>query len=285
MKRTQLVLGAAALLLVAHVAVSQRDFSNVEFKTTHVAGTVYVLNSGAGGNIGVSVGDDGILMIDDQFAPLAPKIRAAIAKLAEGTPKFLINTHHHGDHTGGNAEFGTEATIIAQTNVRKRLADQPAAALPIVTFPNSMTLYFNGEEIELTYLPAGHTDGDTAVYFKQSNVIHMGDDFFAGGFPFVDLSSGGTVDGYLKNVGKVIASVPDDVKIIPGHGELSTLADLKTFHNMLQETVSHVRGQMDAGKSLAEIQEAGLPDKWDGWGEGFINESRWIETIYNSYKT
>lgn len=286
MKRYAFISAAVILLITAHVAVSQRDFSKVEFETIHVAGPVYMLDSGAGGNIAVSAGDDGILMIDDQYAPLADKIRASIRKISDGEMKFLLNTHHHGDHTGGNVEFGSEATIVAHANVRQRLLDgsQPKTALPVITYQDAVTLYFNGDTIELNHLPKGHTDADSLVLFKDSNVVHMGDLFFAGRFPYVDLGSGGTVQGYIANVAKAIERLPADVKIIPGHGPLSTLADLKTFHSAMQQTSAYVREQMESGKSLADIQKAGLPSEWKSWGSGFITEERWIEAIYTSYQ-
>ena len=283
MTRPILLTAAALLLLVSH-AVSQRDFSSVQFKTIHVAGNIHMLDSGVAGNIGLLVGDDGILMIDDQFAPLAPKIRAATAKISDGKLKFLVNTHWHGDHTGGNSVFGKETTIVAHANVRKRLsAEQSGAALPVVTYDDSVSLHINGEDVEIVHFPSGHTDGDSILFFKQSNVVHMGDHFFSGRFPYIDLGSGGNVQGYTDNVKKVIDRLPSDVKIIPGHGSLSTLDDLKKFHTMMVKTSTDVRGRMKAGKSLEEIQKAGLPSEWKDWGSGFINHDRWIEIIYNSY--
>ncbi len=283
MTRPILITAASLLLLVTH-AVSQRDFSKVEFKSIRVAGNVHMLDSGAGGNIGLLVGDDGILMIDDQFAPLADKIRAATTKIHSGELKFLVNTHWHGDHTGGNSIFGKVATVVAHTNVRKRLsAEQSGPALPVVTYDDSVSLHVNGEDVELMHVPSGHTDGDSIVFFKQANVVHMGDQFFAGRFPYVDLGSGGNVQGYMDNVKGVIDHLPGDVKIIPGHGPLSTLDDLKQFHTMMTKTTTVVRDHMKAGKSLEEIQKAGLPSEWKDWGAGFINQDRWISIIYNSY--
>ena len=279
-----ILLTAAALLLLASHAVSQRDFSSVEFKTVHVAGNIHMLDSGVAGNIGLLVGDDGILMIDDQFAPLAGKIRAATAKISDGKLKFLVNTHWHGDHTGGNGIFGKETTIMAHTNVRKRLsAEQSGAALPVVTYDDSVSLHINGEDVEIVHFPSGHTDGDSILFFQQSNVVHMGDQFFSGRFPYIDLGSGGSVQGYMGNVKKVIDRLPSDVKIIPGHGPLSTLDDLKKFHTMMVKTTAAVRDHMKAGKRLEEIQKAGLPSEWKDWGGAFINQDRWIEIVYNSY--
>ena len=279
-----LLLSVAFLLLLVSHAVSQRDFSSVEFKTVHVAGNIHMLDSGVAGNVGLLVGDDGVLMIDDQFAPLADKIRAATAKISDGKLKFLVNTHWHGDHTGGNGIFGKEATIVAHTNVRKRLsAEQSGAALPVVTYDDSVSLHINGEDVEIVHFPAGHTDGDSILFFKQANVVHMGDQFFSGRFPYIDLGSGGSVEGYMENVKRVINRLPSDVKVIPGHGPLSTLDDLKKFHTMMVKTTAVVRDQMKAGNGLEEIQKAGLPSEWKDWGGSFINQDRWIEIVYNSY--
>ena len=248
---------------------------------------------GAGGNIGVSVGTDGVLIVDDQFAPLAEKIRAAVRELNPGPLRFVLNTHFHGDHTGSNAAFGRESTIIAHDNVRKRLASEqtvlgekvpasPREALPVITYAQSVSIHFNDEEIRVIHFPHGHTDGDSVIFFTGSNVVHMGDDFFAGRFPFVDIDSGGDVLGLTKNVGDIIAQVPADVKLIPGHGPLSTLDDLKGYHRMLVATTDIVRRQIKAGKTLAQIKAAGLPDEWKTWGSGFIKTEVWIETVYRS---
>jgi glyoxylase-like metal-dependent hydrolase (beta-lactamase superfamily II) len=250
---------------------------------------------GAGGNIGVSVGPDGILIVDDQYAPLADKIKAALKTLGEGKLKFVLNTHWHEDHTGGNVAFGPEAPVIAHDNVRKRLATaqksdvfksttpaSPKEALPVITFGHSVTIHFNGEEIRAIHFPTGHTDGDSVIFFTASNVVHMGDHFFAGRFPFVDLDSGGNVEGFTKNVGDVIAKLPAGVKIIPGHGPLSTPDDLKLFHRMLLETTDIVRKKMASGKTLEQIKTEGLPDEWKSWGAGFIKTDLWVETIYRS---
>ena len=282
------------LCLFATLAFAQgQDFSKVQIKATKVAGNVYMLE-GSGGNIGVSVGPDGILIVDDQFAPLADKIKAALKELGQGKLKFVINTHWHGDHTGGNPVFGADSTIVAHTNVRKRLGMEstnragqkvPAApkdALPVITFDESLSVHFNGEEIKAIHYPNGHTDGDGVIFFTQSNVVHMGDDFFAGMFPFVDLSSGGSVEGLVKNVGNALTKIPANAKIIPGHGPISTVEDLKAYHQMLIETVDVVRKQMQSGKSLDDIKAAGFPSKYESWGKGFINTPTWIETIHKS---
>ena len=275
-----------SLLLAASLSANfaQRDFSNVQIKATHVGGNVYMLE-GSGGNIGVSVGDDGVLIVDDQFAPLAGKIEAAIREINSGSLQFVLNTHWHGDHTGGNAHFGKTANIVAHTNVRKRLAagsDTAQEALPVVTFDESLSVHFNGEEIRVIHVPPGHTDGDSVIHFMKSGVVHMGDQFFNGRFPFVDLNSGGDVKGYIKNVENILHHLPDGVKIIPGHGSLANRSDLVRFHAGLVETAGIVQKSIDAGKNLDEIKAAGLPEKWADWGSGFIRTERWIEIIYNS---
>jgi len=281
-------------LLFAVSASAQTDFSKVQMKATKVAGNVYMLE-GAGGNIGVSVGDDGLLIVDDQFAPLADKIRAALKGIADKKLHFILNTHWHGDHTGGNVAFGPEATIIAHDNVRKRLSTEqksavfnsttppsPKEALPVITFDQTLTVHFNGEDIRAIHYPHGHTDGDSVIFFSASNVVHLGDDFFAGRFPFVDLESGGSVEGLIKNVGELITKIPNDAKLIPGHGPISTLDDLKSYHRMLQQTTEIVRGKIKAGKTLDQIKSEGLPAEWAPWGTGFIKTDRWVETIYRS---
>jgi glyoxylase-like metal-dependent hydrolase (beta-lactamase superfamily II) len=273
----------------------QQDLSRVQIKTTPVAGSVYMLE-GAGGNIGVSAGADGVLIVDDQFAPLADKIRAALRGINPGKLRFVLNTHFHGDHTGGNVAFGREANIIAHTNVRKRLATEsrvlgsavpasPKEALPVITFDDSLSIHFNGEEVRAVHLPHGHTDGDLVIFFTKSNVIHLGDHFFRDRFPFVDLSNGGTVQGLTENIGKVLSRLPAGVKIIPGHGALAAPADLRRYHAMLVETTEVVRDAIAAGKTLEQIKAAGLPAQYREWGTGFISTERWIETIYRSLQT
>ncbi len=293
MKTSRLFFTMLVLILLSGVSFA-RDFAKVEIITTHVAGNIYMLE-GAGGNIGVSVGPDGLLMVDDQFAPLSEKIRAALDKLGKGQLRFLLNTHWHGDHTGGNAAFGKEATIIAHTNVRKRLQTRqeiklfnmvsepvPKVALPVITFEDSLSVHFNGEEIRALHLPDGHTDGDSVILFTGSNVVHMGDQMFAGMFPFVDLGTGGDVEGYTKNVKSILDRVPENAKIIPGHGPLSSFNDLKAFHQMLAETTAFVRQRMAGGKDLKKIQAEGLPEKWAKWSGGVINTNQWIGIVYKS---
>lgn len=292
-------LALLALVLVATIPVHEKhsqqpDWSKVQIKSTKIAGNVYMLE-GAGGNIGVSVGPDGILIVDDQFAPLADKIRASLKTLGQGKLRFILNTHWHGDHTGSNTAFGPEATIIAHDNVRKRLSSEqrseffksttppsPKEALPVITFDQSVSVHFNGEEIRVIHFPNGHTDGDSVIFFTTSNVVHLGDDFFAGRFPFVDLESGGSVEGLTKNIGELITKIPADAKLIPGHGPISTLDDLKVYHRMLIETTAIVRDKIAAKKTLDQIKSEGLPAEWNSWGTGFIKTDLWLELVYRS---
>lgn len=268
------------------------DFEKVKINVIPAAGNVHMLE-GAGGNIGVSSGPDGVLIIDNQFAPLAPKIREAIAGIAKGEPRieFVLNTHYHFDHTGGNPEFGKDGHIVGHTNVRKRVSTTqvvrgmtmealPEGGWPIITYDDSLSIHFNGEEVKLMHVPTGHTDGDTIVFFTESKVIHTGDQFINGAYPFIDSESGGNLDGYLANVAKLIEMAPADAKIIPGHGPLATVDDLRAFHQTITETVEIVRKQMAAGKTLAQIQAAGLPAKYKSWGAAFIDTNTWIAMIH-----
>ena len=280
-KSRTVLIGVAVFACALLVFAQQRDWSKVEIKVIHIAKNVYMLQ-GEGGNIGVSAGDDGLLIVDDQFAPLAPKIEAALKQLNPGKLKFLLNTHHHGDHTGGNAYFGREAHIIAHENVRKKLSGSPREALPVITFDDSLHVHFNGEEIRLEHLPHGHTDGDSIIHFTGANVIHMGDQFFSGRFPNIDLGSGGDVRGYIRNIEKVMSNLPPNVKLIPGHGPLSTVNELREAHAMLVETAAVVERQIAAGKSLAEIKASGLPEKWKSWAVPTMTTERWIEILYRS---
>lgn len=279
----------AALAATTTPAVAQRDFSTVEIKTQKVAGNIYMLE-GAGGNIGVSAGEDGILIVDDQFKPLADKIRAALKGINPGKLRYVLNTHFHGDHVGSNEIFGAEATIIAHDNVRKRISTRQESSRgvvealakegwPVITFDASVSVHFNGEEIRVIHVPNGHTDGDSIIHFTGANVVHMGDQMFAGHFPFIDLEGGGTLRGYTKNIADIIAQLPADVKIIPGHGPLSTLDDLKAMHKMLVGTADIVQKKIKEGKSLESIISEGLPE-YESWNWQFISTKTWIETLH-----
>ena len=271
------------IILSGLTVSAQGRFADATIKTTHVAGAVYMLE-GPGGNIGVSVGDDGVLMVDDKFAPLADKIRAAITEIGigDGDLKFILNTHHHDDHTNGNPVFGPEATIIAHENVRKRLADKPESGWPVITFSSSLSIHFNGEEIKAIHFASGHTDGDAVIHFTGSNVVHMGDLFFSGMFPFVDLSSGGDVESLTTHIGHLMDELPADVKLIPGHGPLSSMKEFNEYHTMLSETMDFVRNGIEAKKSVEELKKEGLPEQWKSWSWDFISEAKWIETVFTS---
>jgi glyoxylase-like metal-dependent hydrolase (beta-lactamase superfamily II) len=273
---------AVACLLAWLPARAQEDFSKVEMKTSAVAGNVYVL-MGSGGNIGVSAGPDGLLIVDDEFLPLAPMIEAALAQINPGKLKFVLNTHFHGDHTGANAHFGRQAPIIAHANVRKHLvrsATSVKESLPVVTFEDGLSVHFNGEEIRVVHVPNGHTDSDSIIYFTKSNVVHMGDQFFNGRFPNIDLGGGGDVRGYIRNVEKAIAATPAGAKIIPGHGPVGDVEDLKKFHAMLVGTSGWMEQQIAAGKSEQQVKGEGLPAEWKEWDKPPMGAGRWIEILY-----
>jgi glyoxylase-like metal-dependent hydrolase (beta-lactamase superfamily II) len=286
-------LGLGFLLLVSGVAHSQDRFDGVQITATHVAGNIYILE-GFGGNIGASVGEDGVLIVDDQYTPLAEKIRAALAGVGGGELAFVLNTHWHGDHTSGNDAFGPEAPIIAHRNVRERLSRAQALprrtyearskeALPVITFNDSLWLHFNGEDIRAIHFPHGHTDGDIVIFFPESNVVHTGDMFWNSLFPFIDLETGGQVHRAIEHVETLMEMIPRDAMIIPGHGDLSTYEDLESYHQMLTETTDFVRQGMAEGKSLDDLKAAGLPEKWADWSWSFIPTETWIETIYKNY--
>lgn len=276
MNRTRFGIFALLALSLAVTATAQDE----SIEPVHVAGNIHMLE-GSGGNVGVSAGPDGILIVDDKFEKDEARIRELLKDIDPGPLKFLLNTHFHGDHTGGNGAFGKEAVIIAHENVRNRLAaDQPAHALPVVTYEDKVSVHFNGEEIELIHLPAGHTDTDSVVLFRGTNVAHLGDLFFSGRFPFIDLGGGGTVQGYLDNVAKILELLPDDTKIIPGHGPLSTKNDLRTFHRMIDECFTLVKEQVKAGKTIQDIQSQGVPAEWRDWGWRFISEERWLIMLH-----
>ncbi|MBZ5687338.1 MAG: MBL fold metallo-hydrolase [Acidobacteriia bacterium] len=296
MRKISLLL-AGLFFALCWASAQDQDFSKVQIKVTKVAGNVYMLQ-GAGGNIGASVGEDGIVVVDDQYAPLADKIQAALKGITALPVRFIINTHYHEDHTGGNAYFQKQAPIIAHDNVRKRLESggvagnggsvhfdakpAPKEALPIITFDHDVTVHLNGEDIRALYFPAGHTDGDSVIFFPKSNVVHMGDDFVTYGFPFIDVDSGGSIDGMIDGVEKVIAQVPADVRIIPGHGPISSVADVRAYLEMLKGTREVVAKAIKDGKTLDQMKQAKVLDPWKKYAGDMINADAFLETIYNS---
>lgn len=275
---------ATLSILLAMGAHAHDRFAAVEVKTEKVSDSVYML-VGAGGNIGVSAGEDGVLMVDDQFEPLAPKIKEAINALSDKNIRFLVNTHYHGDHTGSNAWFAkTEGTtIFAHDSVRVRLqnGDNEAAALPVVTYEQGVKFHFNGDTIHVIHTPSSHTDGDSFVWFETQNIIHAGDLLFNYMFPYIDLNGGGTVPGFITSIEAMIDASNDTTKIIPGHGKIASKADLQNYLAMLKETAAAVKAMKDAGKSLEGAVSTGLESKWDSWSWNFINEEKWISTLYN----
>jgi glyoxylase-like metal-dependent hydrolase (beta-lactamase superfamily II) len=279
----------------------QHDFAKVEIKATKVAGNIYLLQ-GAGGNIAASVGEDGTVLVDDEFAPLAPKINAALKALGitDKPVRFILNTHYHFDHTGGNLPFANDgATVISQENVRTRLKSGGQAgnggsvkfdskpsengALPVITFEHDVTVHLNGEDIRALHYPAGHTDGDAIIFFPQANVVHMGDDYVRYGFPFIDVDAGGSVDGMIAACEDVIKKLPADVKVIPGHGDLSNLDEMREFVRMLKETSAAVRAALKAKKTLDQMKKEHVLAAWsERYSGDFINTDAFIETLYNS---
>lgn len=281
---------------LATPAAAQQDFSKVEIKTEQLGPNVAVL-FGAGGNIGVSYGEDGTILIDDQFAPLTAKIQAAVSALGAQPVKFLVNTHWHFDHSGGNENLGKAGAIImAHDNVRVRMAsDQktafgdikasPKAALPVVTYADGLKLHLNGEEVRVIHMPAAHTDGDSIIHWTRSNVIHMGDlFFFRATYPFVDGGSGGNVRGIVAAADKALAIANDQTKIIPGHGPVATKADLKNYRDMVAAIIAKVEAGIKSGKTLDQIKATRPADGYGVAADGFITADRFVETVYAMVK-
>lgn len=291
--RNALFLAAA---LLCGTASAQNDFSKVDVKTEKLADGLFML-TGAGGNLGLVVGKDAVFLVDDQYEQMAPKIKAAIAAQSNKPVKFVINTHWHFDHTGGNADMGNnDAVIVAHDNVRKRMSAKqaieflgltfepsPEKALPVMTFQDNVSFHLNGETIRVTHMPNGHTDGDAIVHFQKSNVIHMGDLFFNGLYPFIDTYSGGNVDGVIAAADKVLAMSDDATRLIPGHGPLARKADLKAYRDMLAAISQRIKAQMKDGKKMEEIIASKPTADFDGkWGKGFIPPARFVEMLYKN---
>jgi cyclase len=294
--KTAISIIALSLCLAAPTA-AQQDMSKVEIKAQQLAPGVAVL-FGAGGNIGVSYGEDGTILIDDQFAPLTEKIQKAVTDLGAQPVKFLINTHWHFDHSGGNENMGKAgAVIMAHDNVRVRMAAgatvagnviPPAAkvALPVITYADGLKLHLNGEEVRVIHMPAGHTDGDSIIHWTKSNVIHMGDLFMLQiSYPFVDTGSGGDVRGFVTAADKVLAIANDQTKIIPGHGAVATKADLQNHRNMVAGTIAKVEAGIKAGKTLEQIKAEKPADGYGVKADGFITADRFVETVYSQLKS
>lgn len=270
---------AAAALTVAAGFGAQPDFSTVEISTHHVAGTVHYLQ-GRGGNIGLSIGDDGVVMIDDQFAPLSDRIAAAVEGISNGNIRFLINTHVHGDHTGGNANFAARGVpILAQDRVRTRLAaNRPPEALPVLTYNEDVTIHLNGEEVRVIPMPPGHTDGDSIIHFVDSDVIHTGDMFRTVAFPVIDRGNGGTLPGTIDSLGVLAGMAGPDTKILPGHGVVSSRADVIEFRDMVIAVADRVEALVEGGAgSYDEVAAADPTAEFnDRWGD----PNRFLTAVY-----
>jgi len=288
---------ALYVFVLFSVAVYGQNFDTVKIRPLKVAENIYMLK-GSGGNIGVLIGKDGTLVVDDQFAPLSNKINGAIKTLDPGEVRFLINTHVHGDHSGGNENFKRMGvTIVAQEAVRARMMTEQFSARtnrtspprdkdawPVITFPDRMSFHLNDEDIELTHLDPGHTDGDIVVYFKKANVFHVGDTFRSG-YPFIDLSSGGTFAGFITSLDKMIVMMNDQSKVICGHGELSTKADVKSYRDKMVDIRDQVALALKKGKKVEDIPALGITDKYEAeWGKGFIKGKDLVLLIAESMK-
>jgi glyoxylase-like metal-dependent hydrolase (beta-lactamase superfamily II) len=291
LKITQHIFVSASFALIGP-AIAQ-DFSKVEIRTEKLSATTYMLQ-GSGGNIGLSIGEDAVFVIDDQYAPLTPKIKEAIAKLTPNPVQFVLNTHYHSDHTGGNENFAREGVlIVAHDNVRKRMSSEqligflgmkqaasPRTALPAVTFGGDITFHINGEEVFAFHVPRAHTDGDTIIHFRRGDVIHMGDTFFNGFYPFIDAASGGTADGVIAAADRVLAIATDETRIIPGHGPLATRKDLQTYRDLLATVTQRIKDLRKAGKSDTEIKAAQPSQQYDDkYGRGFFNAERFVDMM------
>jgi len=290
MDRTALGLAAAAALAAGAALAQNDDFAAVEIVTHHLAGNVHYLE-GRGGNIGVLVGDDGVVMVDDQFAPLTEKIVAAIAALSDEEIRFVINTHVHPDHTGGNENLGgMGVAIVAHDNVRLRMAQgirggppAPVVARPIVTFGDRLNMHLNGEEIEIAKVPNAHTDGDSFIHFKTSNVLHLGDVFRTGAFPVIDTANGGTAKGTIEALGVALEMAGPDTIVLPGHGTPSTRADVERFLDLVIDVEQRVSGLIEQGMTLEQVMAAAPTAPYDDAGLG--TPERFITGLYESLKS
>ena len=299
MRATFLLVGSISILLLVVPARAQQDFSEIEIETIAVADGIYML-MGLGGNIGLSVGEDGPFLVDDQYAPLSEKISAAIAELSDLPVSFVVNTHWHWDHAGGNEnmrEMG--AVIVAHENTRGRMSTaqfvealgrrttpSPVGALPVVTFEDGVSFHWNGDEIRVFHVAPGHTDGDVVVNFVGANVIHTGDNFFNGRYPLVDFSSGGTLEGMIATVDAILEIAGETTKIIPGHGLLSNRAELQVYRDMLATVFERITLMIDEGMDRdAVIAAKPTSDLDDVWGQGFLQPDPWVGIIYDALTT
>ena len=287
---------AAAVFASGGLLAATAQNDEVTIKTTDLGNGIYMME-GRGGNIGLSVGEDGVFMIDDQFGNIADKIKAAIGEITDQPVEFVINTHWHGDHTGGNEAFAASgAVIVAHDNVRKRMKEgmerpgrstppAPDAALPVITFSDTTTFHWNGHDIHVYHFANAHTDGDAIIHFRDENVMHLGDTFFSGRYPFVDLNSGGTIDGFVANLEAAAALADENTTVIPGHGPLSTKADMLANAAMLKDAKAKVKALVDQGMDDAAIVAADpLAEYNEKFSWGFINGERMTQTIIADLK-
>ncbi len=286
--QTQLIgFSTLAILALSGNLMAEDSMSDINITSKKLADNTYMF-MGAGGNIGVSAGSDGILIIDDQFAPLVGKISASLNEIQAGVPKYIVNTHYHGDHTGGNAHFGATGTILAHHNVLKRLSENsktPASALPVITYAENISIHFNQDTLEVIHLGPGHTDGDSVVIWQKANIVHMGDLYFKDRFPYIDLNGGGSVMGYRDNVSAILDKLDNNTQVIPGHGELATRNELLKFKHMLDDCINWMRGEIEMGHDLAKIKQQGVPQEYQDWGWQFISAEKWIDTLYQDLQS
>ncbi|WP_169630379.1 MBL fold metallo-hydrolase [Flavobacterium sp. ASW18X] len=290
------ILGLLVALIAMQIAMAQRDFSDVEITSEQLSANVYAL-FGAGGNIGLAIGETEAFVIDDQFGPLTDKIIAHVKTITEKPIKFVLNTHWHGDHTGGNLNLAaTGAVIIAHKNVRVRMGTKqnrgegriteasPEKALPVITFDKDLNLHLgNGSVMHAIAVNNAHTDGDVFYYFPEENVLHMGDNFFSGRYPYIDINSGGDIDGLIANVTMALGMVDSTTKIIPGHGPVSNKEDLESYKYVLLTLRKRIVDARNSGKSLEQVQKMNLSKEWDAThGQGFINAEKIVMFIYNT---
>ena len=279
------------ILLITVCSTYAQNNQEVIIETQQLSDNVYML-SGQGGNIGVCIGEQGVFMIDDQFARLTPKILNAIKTLSDKSIQYLINTHYHGDHTGGNENIAEQgAKIIAHDNVYKRLSEStpaaPKKALPVISFNDKLQLHINGEDVIVFHVENAHTDGDALLYFTKSNVLHTGDTFFSELYPYIDLDSGGSINGFIEAAKKALILIDDDTKIIPGHGKLSNKAKYQFFLSMLEDLKTKVLAEIESGKTEDDVAaNTAITKTYDdlGYSWAFINSERIRRTFYKSLK-
>lgn len=288
----KLLLQVFVLILMVPLAMADDDFSKEIVKATDLTSSMYMLE-GAGGNMTALIGPEGTLLVDDDFAQMADKLLTKLKELNGSGPRFIINTHFHYDHTGGNEVFGSSATIIGTNELRQRLMSEqtlwkkqhppmPPQAWPTLTFENQITLYLNGETVHLLHLPHGHTDGDTVIFFQKNKVASLGDLYFSGMYPIFHLEHKGSLEGYIHNIEIVLKRLPEDGKIVPGHGPLSTKAELKRYHQMILASVATVKRGIKSKKTLEQIKSAGLDPEWESYGRGYVTTDGWIAMIYKA---